>query len=57
MNGAKKANQRAKDAARAAYMKARGIVRETGRCAVCYRIVKLSGMHAHVAAGCRGGQG
>lgn len=36
-----KTEQRAKDQARAAYMKERGIERTTGRCAVCYKEVTV----------------
>ena len=51
--GGKKANQRSKDQARAADLKARGVVRRTARCSLCYRIVKVD-MYAHVASGCKG---
>ena len=51
--GGKKANQRGKDQSRAADLKARGVVRRTARCPLCYRIVGID-MYAHVASGCKG---
>jgi hypothetical protein len=36
-----KTDQRAKDQARAAYLKAHGIDRTTGRCAICYALVTV----------------
>lgn len=52
--GGKKASRRAKDAAMAADLKARGVTREVQRCPICYRVMPIGGRyHQHVSAGCK----
>lgn len=47
-------SRRAKDAAMAAYMKAHGIERTTGVCALCYRVIKIDSIKSTYAHICRG---
>jgi hypothetical protein len=46
-------NQKAKDAAMAAYMKARGIRRTSLACAICHRTVGIDGYENHLVT-CKG---
>ena len=54
--GAKRTGQRARDQARAAYLKARGIVRTDARCPICHGLISLKLLPVHVVSGCRGGR-
>lgn len=47
------ANKRAKDAAMAAYMKAKGIVRKSCRCPICHHEVNLNRLAEHLRSACR----
>ncbi len=42
------ANRRAKDVARAAFLKAHGVERHTCRCPLCHGMVSLSALYAHI---------
>ncbi len=46
-------NQRAKDAAMAARMKAAGIERRHANCPICHRVSALSGFQHHIVT-CKG---
>lgn len=53
-SGNSASTQCAKDSARAAQLKARGVVRTHGRCALCYRMIRLDRIHNHIATNCSG---
>lgn len=46
-------NQRAKDAAMAARLKALGIERRSANCPICHRVTALSSLQHHITT-CRG---
>jgi hypothetical protein len=52
-DGGKGRAQSAKDQARAAALKALGIERTTGRCAVCYRIIAVDSCKSRYSHRCR----
>lgn len=47
------AARRQKDAAMAADLKARGVKRTTGRCPICYGLIPLTNMQAHIERQCK----
>jgi hypothetical protein len=49
----KRASQRMRDSARAAALKAAGVVRTVLRCPVCYAITALDRFPEHIRAACR----
>lgn len=46
-------NQKAKDAAMAAYMKAKGIRRTSCNCPICHHLVSLNALETHILT-CKG---
>lgn len=46
-------SQKAKDAAMAAYMKAKGVRRTGLACAICHRVVSIDGYESHLLT-CKG---
>lgn len=54
MGGGSAASRREADRRRAAYLKSIGEERRTGRCPVCYGLVSLTAMTAHIDQHARG---
>ena len=55
-SGGRKGRKRSKDQEMARDLKARGVERATGRCAICYKLIRNGTAYNHYSAHARGAQ-